>query len=99
MWNAETDDAVLKLEGHTDIVTSVAFSPDGKRIASGSHDRTILVWDAETGEALLKPLKGHANIITSVAFSLDGKRIVSGSHDQTIRIWDTLTGDAVLKPL
>jgi WD40 repeat protein len=66
---------------------SVAFSPDGKRIVGGSLDKTLRLWDAETGKAISKPLKGHTGAVISVAFSSDGKRIVSGSFDKTLRIW------------
>ena len=62
-------------------MTSVAFSPDGKRIVSGSGDRTVKVWDATTGQETLT-LKGHTRTVRSVAFSPDGKRIVSGSEDK-----------------
>jgi WD40 repeat protein len=72
-------------------VSSVAFSPDGKRIVSASHDKTVRVWDARTGKQLLV-LTGHADIVTSVAFSPDGKRIVSASRDHTVRVWDISTG-------
>ncbi|KAJ6630369.1 WD40-repeat-containing domain protein [Mycena sp. CBHHK59/15] len=64
-------------EGHTNRLTSVAFSPDGKHIVSGSDDRTVCVWDAESREALGAPFKGHTAWVTSVAFSPDGKCIVS----------------------
>ena len=56
----------------------MAFSPDGKRIVSGSRDNTVKVWDADSGKELLT-LKGHTGGVTSVAFSPDGKRLVSGS--------------------
>ncbi|KAJ7191535.1 WD40 repeat-like protein [Mycena pura] len=80
---------------HKDSVYSVAFSPDGRRIASGSDDRTVRIWDSETGIALLAPLNGHADGILSVAFSPDGKRVVSGSSDCTVRIWDSESGAAI----
>jgi WD40 repeat protein len=80
-------------------VESVAFSPDGKRIASGSYDNTIFVWDAETGEIVLGPLKGHTSTVISVAFSSDGKQIVSGSRDNMIRVWDIEAGQVHLGPL
>ena len=75
------------LKGHSDTVCSVSFSPDGKRIVSGSRDKTLKVWDAQTGKETLT-LKGHTSPVRSVSFSPDGKRIVSGSHDKTVKVWD-----------
>ena len=72
---------IAVLKGHSDRVTSVAFSPDGKKIVRGSDDKTIRVWNAETGKEIIVPLKGHFDKVTSVAFSPDGKKIVSGSYD------------------
>jgi WD40 repeat protein len=72
----------------------VAVSPDGKRIVSGSHDKTAKVWDAATGQETLT-LKGHTNPVTSVAVSADGKRIVSGSEDQGARSVTAVTGVSI----
>jgi hypothetical protein len=88
--------------GHTNRVTSVCFSPDGQRIASGSYDWTVKVWDAHTRQELLT-LKGDTDSVSSVAFSPDGKRIASGSGDLVIgikpgevKVWDAQTGQEIL---
>ena len=73
------------------MVSSVAFSPDGTRIASSSGDKTIKVWDAASGQELTT-LSGHTRRVQSVAFSPDGTRIVSGSIDKTIKVWDAASG-------
>jgi WD40 repeat protein len=72
----------------------VTFSPDGLHIVSGSHDKTILVWDAQTGHQLAM-LEGHSGCVSSVAFSFDGTQIVSGSEDKTVRVWNARTGQQV----
>ncbi len=82
------------LEGHTDDVNSVVFSPDGKTLASGSDDSTIRLWNASTGEPI-RTLRGHRSGVSSVAFSPDGKTIASGSDDGTIRLWDASTGEHI----
>ena len=89
----------MLFRSHTETVLSVAYSPDGQHIISGSDDKTIRIWDAETGAAVGKPLDGHTNWVRSVAYSPDGQHIISGSSDETIRIWDAETGAAVGKPL
>ena len=81
-WSACTQ----TLEGHSGYVRSVAFSPDSKRVASGSYDRTIKIWDPTTGTCT-QTLKGHSGSVRSVAFSPDSKRVASGSYDETIKIW------------
>ncbi|KAF5365439.1 hypothetical protein D9758_010875 [Tetrapyrgos nigripes] len=86
------------LRGHTSLVTSVAVSFDGTRIASGSDDMTVRIWDAISGQAIGQPFQGHEDEIASVAFSPNGTRLVSGSHDKTVRIWDILTGDTIGMP-
>jgi len=76
-------------------VRSVAYSPDGQHIISGSRDRTIRIWDAETGALVGMPLEGHTDEVTAVVYSPNGQHIIFASHDRTIRIWDATTGAAI----
>ena len=81
------------LNGHTDWVGSVAWSPDSSQIVSGSHDNTVRIWNTATGENT-QTLNGHTNWVTSVAWSPDSSQIVSGSYDNTVRIWNAATGES-----
>jgi len=88
-----------KFTGHTNMVMSVAVSPDGAAIVSGSADNSVRIWDAQTGAEMLSPLLGHTDLVWSVAISFDGRLVASGSEDYTVRLWDLLTGKAVGKPM
>lgn len=89
-WNQ----CIQTLYGHSNQINSVACSPDGTLIASGSMDRTIRIWEKESGDSL-KTLVGHRMEVHSVSFSPDGTRIASGSSDETIRIWDVNRGECL----
>jgi len=93
-WARVRDKGALirTLEGHSYSVTSVAITSDDSKIVSGSWDKTIKIWDLNTGE-LLKTLKGHSDSVSSVAITSDDSKIVSGSIDNTIKVWDLNSGE------
>jgi WD40 repeat protein/energy-coupling factor transporter ATP-binding protein EcfA2 len=83
-----------RLVGHNDGVWSVSFSPDGKTLATGSEDKTIKLWNVETGEEI-GTLSGHNGSVYSVSFSSDGKTLATGSEDKTIKLWNVETGEEI----
>jgi WD40 repeat protein/energy-coupling factor transporter ATP-binding protein EcfA2 len=100
LWDVATGQPIGQpLTGHAGGVSSVAFSPDGKTLASGSYDKTIILWDMATGHPIGLPLTGHTDVVTSVAFSPDGKTLASGSYDHTIILWDAGTRQPIGQPL
>jgi WD40 repeat protein/serine/threonine protein kinase len=103
VWDAQTGQEILTLKGDSGFFHNLAFSPDGKHLASGSNrgepDKQVVaevqVWDAQTGQVLLN-LKGHTRDVNGVAFSPDGKRLASASFDNTVKVWDAQTGKELL---
>jgi WD40 repeat protein len=87
VWDLDSGQEVLNLSGHAFAVYSVAFSPDGKRLASASADRMVKIWDTASGEETLN-LMGHTDGVPSVAFSTDGMRLASAGYDRTLWVWD-----------
>jgi WD40 repeat protein len=87
----------LQLRGleHPGDVRSVAFNPDGKRLASACSDGMVRVWDAQTGQEI-RALRGHTDVVCCVAFSPDGRRLASASDDKTVKVWDARTGQEIL---
>jgi WD40 repeat protein len=79
------------LEGHKNVVFSVAFDPEGRTLVSGSHDKTVKLWEVASGK-LLRTLEGHNDLVWSVAFDPAGRTLASGSHDETVRLWEVASG-------
>lgn len=90
IWNTKTGQPILTLAGHIDDVNAVAFSPNGRRVATASWDNTAKVWDSGDG-ALLLTLMGHRSDVNSLAFSPDGRYLATASKDQTAKIWNVDT--------
>jgi WD40 repeat protein len=94
VWDLRTKKEVFRLHGHEGPVQGVAFSPDGRWLASGSEDRMVKIWDARRGTAV-RTLAGHKAPVLGVAFSPDSRRLASASWDTTVKIWDRAGGNEV----
>jgi len=87
----ERDPCIFTFTGHSSAVWGCAFSPDGKKVVSASHDKTLKLWDVETG-AEIRTFTGHSDSVWRCAFSSDGTKVVSASEDTTLKLWDVKTG-------
>jgi WD40 repeat protein len=97
VWDAKTGEQALPvLPELAGPVLSVAFSPDGKRLASGCHNGTVRVWDAVTGAEAFPALRGHVHPVLGVAFSPDSKRIASCCGVGPVLVWDALVGQETI---
>ncbi|MCG9128068.1 WD40 repeat domain-containing protein [Candidatus Poribacteria bacterium] len=85
--DAKTNTSIHKLKGHADYISCLAYSPDDKIIASGSHDQLVRLWDVKTGRSI-RTLRGHQDNVTFLSFSPDGSTLISISKDMTINFWD-----------
>ncbi|PYJ62597.1 MAG: hypothetical protein DME24_03150, partial [Verrucomicrobia bacterium] len=100
-WDLNDWNLFYVFEGHKDAIYSLAVSPDGKTLATGSYDQKIKLWNVETGEEL-KTLSGHNGAVFGLSFRPDGKILASASADRTVKLWDVATGerrDTLAQPL
>ncbi|CDF38048.1 WD40-repeat containing protein [Chondrus crispus] len=95
LWSASERKVLRNFRGHRSGVHCVAISGDGRRVVSGSEDKSVRVWDVGTGAQVGEALVGHTGSVLSVAISGDGRRVVSGSDDKSVRVWDVETGAQV----
>ncbi|KAJ4855762.1 WD domain, g-beta repeat domain-containing protein [Trichoderma breve] len=108
LWNAITGRCIITLDGHYTRITDISFAPDGRRLASASHDRTVKLWDTETGDCI-RTFVGHNGFLEGVSFAPDNRRLASvankesisngyvESYDHNIKLWDTVAGSRIIE--
>lgn len=95
LWKTADMSPIKTIEGHKDNVLAMAFSPDGKQLVTASYDKTLIVWDVESGN-VLHTLANHVDAVYSVAWSPDGKQIASGAGDRTVKLWQASDGKLLI---
>jgi WD40 repeat protein len=91
LWDVASGREIRSFIGHSNNVSSVAFSPDGRSALSGSSDKTVKLWDVASGREI-RTFMGHSDAVTSVAYSPDGRLALSGSADKSLKLWDVASG-------
>jgi WD40 repeat protein len=91
LWETYTGTKVRSFLGHRQVVSAVSFSPDGKHVLTGSHDKTAVLWETATGTKV-RSFPGPMSFVYAVAISPDGKHVLTGSDDNTAVLWETATG-------
>jgi hypothetical protein len=105
IWRWNLDDGHVEnvsFEGHSEHLAnlqSASISPHGTLVATAGTDRTVMIWQADTGKVLCGPLEGHSDDICALSFSTDGKMVVSGSEDRKVWVWSAETGQRVCGPM
>jgi WD40 repeat protein len=97
LWDTATGELLRTFAGHSGPVSSVAFSPDGAHVLTGSEDFTLKLWEISTGQLMRDFGIGNSAAVSSVAFSPDGVRILSGGHDRMVRLWQAASGGQLLR--
>jgi eukaryotic-like serine/threonine-protein kinase len=91
IWNADTGERIVAMDGHQGIVMDVSFSPDGTLLGTASGDKTARIWNVDTGRERMR-LDGHTGGINGISFSADNQLIATGGWDKVVRVWDTASG-------